>query len=124
MTGSPGTERLSSPGDASPESSLASEVGQLLTGLARRYPAGRVGAPLTFHLAVDGEEWTIRLAPDAVDVAPGRPATADCEVRLSKLLFMDLAAGRRSASPMDLLTGAIRASNPLLLKDLADALRR
>jgi hypothetical protein len=123
MTGGSGPGRPLASGEASGRDPATSEVGQLLAGLARRYPAGRIGASVTFLFAVDDEEWTIRLAPDSAQVAEGRPPSADCEVRLSKPLFIEIATGRRSATPMDFLSGAIRASNPLLLKDLADALR-
>jgi hypothetical protein len=123
MRQTPGSDRLSAPGDDRPTAPVTSEVGEVLAGLARRYPNDRIGARLSFHLIVDDEEWAVRLGPDAAGVSAGPPAAADCEVRLSKALFIELASGRRSASPMDFLTGAIRASNPLLLKDLADALR-
>ena len=101
----------------------ASEIAEVFAQLPRLYKLGKkaeIRRVFYFSLGED-EKWTVTLDPDQCRVQPGKAAEADCVVKTSPQMFLNVWNGRHTPSPMDFLTGAIQSNDPMMLKEFAAA---
>jgi putative sterol carrier protein len=103
-----------------------SEIARIFERLARIYPRGGVSRPLSYYFSLgDEEKWTVLLTPEKCEVRRGKPGTdADCFVKASAELFLDVWNGRYTPSARDFLTGAIKSNNPLMIRDFVAAFQK
>jgi long-chain acyl-CoA synthetase len=102
-----------------------SEIARIFERLAKIYPRGGVGRPATYYFSLGDEKWTVLLTPEKCEVRSGKPATdADCFVKASAELFLDVWNGRYTPSAKDFLTGAIKSNNPLMIRDFVAAFKK
>jgi putative sterol carrier protein len=103
-----------------------SEVGDIFTGLTKRFQKGAVKNPRSFYFSLDEDEkWTVVLGKDKCTVSAGRPdEDADCFFKSSKEMFLEVWEGRHTPTAKDFLTGAIKSNNPMLLKEFVAAFKK
>jgi long-chain acyl-CoA synthetase len=95
-----------------------------LDGLKTRFRPGSVDRKTTYYLSLgegEGEKWTVTLTGDACEVAPGKPANADCVLKTSADLFVKIMNGTHKPGPMDFMTGKIKTNDIDLLQRLQRA---
>jgi putative sterol carrier protein len=102
-----------------------SAIGSIFEGLAGRYRKGAFQKPTTFYFSLDDDEkWTVSFTPDGCSVTEGKPATdADCFVKASKQMFLDVWNGTYTPGLKDFMMGTIKSNNPMLLKDFVAAFK-
>lgn len=105
---------------------MASEVQKVFEQLPGMFLKGAVTTPRTFYFSLDAdEEWTVSIDADRCLVTPGKPAQdADCFLKTSKQMFLDVWNGRHTPSMKDFMLGTIKSNNPMLLKEFVAAFRK
>ena len=103
-----------------------SPIGTIFKGLAPRYRKGAFSKPTSFYFSLDDDEkWTVTFTPEGCTVAEGKPAgDADCFVKASKQMFLDVWTGKYTPSAKDFLMGSIKSNNPMLLKEFVAAFKK
>jgi putative sterol carrier protein len=102
-----------------------SEIADVFQKLPKLFQKGSVQTGRTFSFSLDDEEdWTVSLSRDACVVKQGKADDADCYVRSSRQLFLDVWNGKHTPSVGDFVTGRIKSNNPLLLKEFVAAFRK
>src|SRR4051812_7313264 len=102
----------------------ALDLSATLSALAARYRPGAVDRVTTYYLSLGeaaAEKWTVTLSPTSCTVTPGKIASADCVLKMSAPLFVDLVEGRWKPGAMDLLSGKIKTNDVDLLQRLRGA---
>jgi long-chain acyl-CoA synthetase len=85
-----------------------------LEGLRSRFRPGAVDKPTTYYLSLgerDDEKWTVSVTPTTCELAPGKPANADCVLKTSADMFVQMLAGKHKPGPMDFVSGKIKTSD-------------
>jgi putative sterol carrier protein len=102
-----------------------SAIGDIFHGLAQRYRKGAFARPTSFYFSLDDDEkWTVAFTPEGCTVTAGKPAQdADCYVKASKQMFLDVWNGQYTPSAKDFLLGSIKSNNPMMLKDFVSAFK-
>ena len=102
-----------------------SAIGSIFEGLATRYRKGAFSKPTTFYFSLDEDEkWTVTFTPEGCSVSAGNPAAdADCFVKASKQMFLDVWNGQYTPGAKDFLMGTIKSNNPMMLKDFVSAFK-
>jgi hypothetical protein len=100
-----------------------SEISKIFKSLPGRFQKGAVKTPRTFYFCLDDDEkWTVDLTKDECVVTEGKlDQDADCFVKSSKAMFLEVWNGTRVPSATDFLLGRIKSDNPLLLKEFVAA---
>ena len=103
-----------------------SEIAKIFQGLPKLFLEGSVQTPRTFYFALDDDEkWTVDLTRDKCVVTKGKPdEDADCFLKTSKKMFLDVWSGTYVPSAKDFLLGTIKSNNPLLMKEFVAAFKR
>ena len=103
-----------------------SEIATIFQGLPKRFLKGSVKTPRTFYFSLDDDEkWTVDLTKDKCVVTKGKPdEDADCYLKTSKRMFLDVWNGTYVPSAKDFLLGTIKSNNPLLMKEFVAAFRK
>jgi len=102
-----------------------SEIASIFQSLPGRYVPGNMKQKTVYYFSLDEDEkWTITFTPEACTVEAGNTRDADCFVKGSKALFMEIWNGRYVPSLTDFLTGKIRSNNPLMLKEFYAAFQK
>lgn len=100
-----------------------SEIAKIFKGLPKKFVKGNVKKPMTFYFSLDDDEkWSVSLSPDACEVKQGK-TEADCFLKGTKQMFLDVWSGAYTPSAKDFLMGTIKSNNPMLLKDFLAAFR-
>jgi putative sterol carrier protein len=102
-----------------------SEIGTIFAKLPELYEKGKkVKKARTFYFSLgDDEKWTVTLSPEACEVRPGKTENADCFVKATSQMLLDVWNGKYTPSAKDFFSGAIKSNNPLLLRDFIDAFK-
>lgn len=85
-----------------------------LESLKQRFKPGAIKETTTYYLSLGdgaGEKWTVTVSPQSCELAPGKPANADCVLKTSVDLFGKLVAGTWKPGVMDFMTGKIKTSD-------------
>jgi putative sterol carrier protein len=100
------------------------ELNNTLEEMKQRFKPGTVDKKTIYYLSLgDGadDKWTVTLTAAACELTPGKVENADCVLKISKGLFMDLIAGTFKPGVMDLMSGKLKTNNPALLLRLQQA---
>jgi putative sterol carrier protein len=102
-----------------------SAIGDIFKGLQKRYRPGAFSKPTTFYFSLDDDEkWTVAFTAEGCSVVEGKPAQdADCFVKASKQMFLDVWNGQYTPGAKDFLLGTIKSNNPMMLKDFVSAFK-
>jgi putative sterol carrier protein len=101
-----------------------SEISKLFEGLPKKFQKANVKTARTFYFSLDDDEkWTVSISPEECSVEEGKK-DADCFFKGTKKMFLDVWSGKKTPTPMDFLTGAIKSNNPLLLKEFVAAFQK
>ena len=103
-----------------------SEIATIFQGLPKLFLKGSVKTPRTFYFSLDDDEkWTVDLTRDKCVVTKGKPdEDADCHLKTSKKMFLDVWNGRYVPSAKDFLLGSIKSNNPLLIKEFVTSFKK
>ncbi|MCC6643984.1 MAG: AMP-binding protein [Polyangiaceae bacterium] len=93
---------------------------QLMGELPSRFVRGAVGAPVSFYFTLGAEDeakWTVRVAPDKVDVVVGKPAggVADCVLKTTPEMFTRIVREGYTPGPPEFLSGVVKSNDVGLL---------
>jgi long-chain acyl-CoA synthetase len=100
------------------------DVTKTLEGLKQRFKPGAVAETTVYYLSLgDGaqDKWTVTVSATACELAPGKPANADCVLKTSAELFGKLVDGSWKPGFMDFMSGKIKTSDPEKLQRLQKA---
>jgi long-chain acyl-CoA synthetase len=95
-----------------------------LDGLKARFRPGAVDKKTTYYLSLGDlpeEKWTVTLTDTSCDLTAGRIGTADCVLKTSAELFIQMLAGTHKPGPMDFMSGKIKTNDLDLLLRLQKA---
>ncbi len=93
---------------------------QLMGELPTRFVRGAVAAPVSFYFTLgieDEAKWTVRVAPDKVDVVVGKPAggVADCVLKTTPEMFTRIVREGYTPGPPEFLSGVVKSNDVGLL---------
>jgi hypothetical protein len=97
------------------------DLGEVFAGLEKRFQPGFVDHETVYYLSLgDGpsHKWTITVAPTSCQIRAGKTDNADCVLKTSAALFIELISGRWKPGPMDFLAGKIKTNDIDLLRRL------
>lgn len=103
---------------------MSVDVTKTLEALKQRFKPGAVAETTVYYLSLGdaaADKWTVTVSPTAVDLAPGKPANADCVLKTSSELFGKLVDGSWKPGFMDFMSGKIKTSDPEKLQRLQKA---
>ncbi|MGE0453451.1 MAG: SCP2 sterol-binding domain-containing protein [Vicinamibacteria bacterium] len=99
-----------------------SEIGEIFNSLPARFVPNGIQQKRVFYFSLDEDEkWHVTLSAEECTVGAGHAESADCVLKGSKALFLEIWNGRYTPSAMDFITGKIKSNNPLLLKEFMAA---
>lgn len=88
-----------------------------------RFQKGKVEEPIVFYFSLgDGDDgkWTVIIEPDECTIRPGKTDDADCFLKTSKQLFVDMVTGKYTPGMMDFMSGKVKSNDPFKLQVLKD----
>lgn len=91
---------------------------ELITSFQRRFVPGRVDRAITYYFSVGDEKHTLVITPTTCTISPGKPANADCVVKATPEVFVNLVLHGKAPGPLDLARGRFKTNDVELLKKL------
>ena len=75
-----------------------SEVAQMFETLPKMFVKGGIKTPRTFYFSLDDvEKWTVTLSPETCTVVAGKTDDADCFIKSTSKIFLDVWSGKKTA---------------------------
>lgn len=94
--------------------------------LEGRFRPGRLERTITFYFTLgesQADKWTVTIGPEACSVREGKHVEqADCVLKTTKALFLQMVNERYVPGAMDFMRGRIKSNDPFLLKELQRAI--
>jgi long-chain acyl-CoA synthetase len=105
---------------------MPDDLAKTLESLKQRFKPGALGndKAITYYLSLGDapdEKWTVTVSGQSCELAPGKPANADCVLKTSTELFGKLVAGTWKPGFTDFMTGKIKTSDVEKLQRLQKA---
>lgn len=94
---------------------------ELIASFQRRYVPGSVDRTLTYYFSVGDEKHTLVLTPTTCAISPGKPAHADCVVKATPEVFVNLVLHGKQPGPLDIARGRFKTNDVALLLKLRTA---
>jgi putative sterol carrier protein len=96
----------------------------LFTEMEKRFKPNAIEKDTTFYFSLGegpGEKWTLAVGPSNCKFTEGKPnGDADCFLKMSSDLFIDMIKGKYTPGMMDFMKGKVKSNDPLRLKALKD----
>jgi len=93
----------------------------LFRDLETKFVPGRVTAPVTYYFTLGNEneaKWTLRVDSNKCEVRMGKPegsAQADCVLKTSPEIFLEIVREAYTPSPMEFMSGQVKSNDISLL---------
>ena len=110
----------------STEDSVATpeKIKSVFEEMKKHFVENAVDQEITFYFSLGegpGEKWTLKVTPSACEFKEGKPEKdADCFLKTSSDLFIDMITGKYTPGTMDFMRGKIKSNDPFKLKVLKD----
>lgn len=95
-----------------------SDASTLIASFQRRFVPGAVDRPLTYYFSVGDEKHTLLISPTSCEIRPGKPPNADCVVKATPEVFVNLVLHGRQPGPLDVARGRFKTNDVALLLKL------
>lgn len=100
------------------------EIKAVLEQMEKRFKPNAIDKETTFYFSLGegaGEKWTLTVGPTTCKYAEGKPEKdADCFLKTSSDMFIDMITGKYTPGMMDFMRGKIKSNDPMRLKVLKD----
>jgi long-chain acyl-CoA synthetase len=97
------------------------DLGEAFAGLEQRFRPGAVDHETVYYLSLGdapSQKWSITITPTSCQIRAGKTDNADCVLKTSAALFVELISERWKPGPMDFLAGKIKTNDIDLLRRL------
>ena len=94
------------------------DAAALIASFQKRFVPGSVDRPLTWYFSIGEEKHTLLVTPTSCEVRPGKPANADCVVKATPEVFVNLVVHGRQPGPLDIARGRFKTNDVALLLKL------
>ena len=94
---------------------------ELISSFQRRYVPGRIDRPITYYFSIGDEKHTLVVTPTTATVSAGKPEHADCVVKATPEVFVNLVLHGRQPGPLDIARGRFKTNDVALLMKLRPA---